>query len=349
MNAESFGWQDFDLTRVPLRADGWRECPIRDCQTPLQNSKVRKGERPFCPAHGLRLHSKTFVYFNGDDQKSAAALRNFNVLSDIAAAHFIESKSKAESYRLGYEMSEDAISWNVFVGLLESGGLKETTEWLIGKSITGEPQLYMWGERVHRDKQRVEPFMPLHEVRGRLEPNIQRFQTEPDVMLVVPGELLVCVEAKFGSGNTLAHGVTDRSGEKPTSKAGIVQRYLHGNTVRARHCIDGESAVRSRLHSQLFRNAVFAAEMAAQEDWHVVNLVSSTQWSHASGKPAANVSFEDPTAEFSVCLADGYKDRFHFRTWEDLYRSVVWDDSRLQRTAEYMHWKSAHFCPAFSL
>ena len=50
-------------------------------------------------------------------------------------------------------------------------------------------------------------YEPLKRVRRALEPKIRAFFTEPDIMLVVEGEMLVCIEAKFGSGNPLARDV----------------------------------------------------------------------------------------------------------------------------------------------
>jgi hypothetical protein len=45
----------------------------------------------------------------------------------------------------------------------------------------------------------------LRRVRDLLEKDIQGFPTEPDIMLIAPDEMLICIEAKFGSANPLAH------------------------------------------------------------------------------------------------------------------------------------------------
>jgi hypothetical protein len=55
--------------------------------------------------------------------------------------------------------------------------------------------------------------------------------TEPDIMLVVPGELLICIEAKFGSGNPLAHPGQNAPGNKPTDLDGLIARYLPNDAM----------------------------------------------------------------------------------------------------------------------
>src|SRR5262249_32942684 len=125
----------------------------------------------------------------------------------------IIARKKAES-RFGSEMSEDALSWNVFVSLAEARKLREVTKFLTGKDLHSTPQLYLWGCRIDDPDRKHELYEPLRRVRAKLEPDMRKFVTEldtrsnfvtePDIMLVAEGELLVCIEAKFGSGNTLA-------------------------------------------------------------------------------------------------------------------------------------------------
>jgi hypothetical protein len=115
---QGFGFQDFALeTFRPLDPT---HCPVRGCATPLVHTRYSKGTKPVCPKHGIRLHSGTFVYWNGPDRITQAQLRNFPVRPDLASEIALGSVAKAESHRPGYEMSEDALSWNVFVGLAEA-------------------------------------------------------------------------------------------------------------------------------------------------------------------------------------------------------------------------------------
>src|SRR5439155_27287152 len=105
-------------------------------------------EKPYCPSHGIRLHAGTFVYWNGAKPAQDARLRNFRVQRDLAMEIALESSSKAEKHRLGYEMSEDALSWNVFVALAEAKKLREAASFLTGRNVGAETDLYLWGERV---------------------------------------------------------------------------------------------------------------------------------------------------------------------------------------------------------
>lgn len=52
-------------------------------------------------------------------------MRNFIVAQDLVRSVALRKGMKAESHRLGHEMSEDALSWNVFVSLAMAGKLRE--------------------------------------------------------------------------------------------------------------------------------------------------------------------------------------------------------------------------------
>ena len=195
----------------------------------------------------------------------------------------------------------------------------------------------------------LQPFAPLKAVRSKLEEGILNFVTEPDIMLVIPGELLVCIEAKFGSGNPLAYPGKTAANEKPTDVDGLLARYLSTKAQAARSAID-QGEVKDPLHSQLLRNVVFAAEMAELEgieDWRVVNLVGKKLWGQEeSKKQRAGYSFKDPTPDVERYLRVEHRHRFSFRTWEGLFGAVLKD---LPTVANYMAAKSAHFQPAFNL
>jgi hypothetical protein len=312
-----------------------------------RDGKPIKKTKPWCPVHGIRLHSGTFVYWNGGDQRQDSRLRNFIVEQGSVTAI---AATKAEAHRLGYEMSEDALSWNVFVSLAVAGKLKEAGEWLTGRSLSGEPELYLWGQRIDinggkRGNGEHRAYPALLKVRESLEGGITRFGTEPDIMLVINGEMVICIEAKFGSGNPLAYGGDVKQGEKPTSRAGLLERYLGvSTTARTKAAIQPDSKT-PRLHSQLFRNMVFASEMA-EKDWHVVNLVSKTQQG-AEGNE--RYSFADPTSDVKSYLGPDSQSCFTYRTWEGLYAALVKDKPELAQLGLYMRDKSAHYRPAFEL
>jgi hypothetical protein len=343
---ERFGHEDFDPAHI---ASGLREhCPVRGCSASLLPATYGSKGRtiPWCPTHGIRLHSNTFVYWNGPSRDVEARLRNFTVRHDLVRRIALTSGMKAESHRLGYEMSEDALTWNVFVSVQQAGKLRDATAFLTGLSVRGEPELYLWGRRVDDPAGSHATFPDLVRVRGALESDIRTFVTEPDILLRVPGELLVCIEAKFGSANPLAHESVPKPGEKPTSKAGLLSRYLGDRTSNLTRQRVLRDRIGTAFRSQLFRNVVFASEMAGELPWHVVNLVSSTQ---AVGTSDDEKSYEDPTPEVRGYLADDVAGCFTFRTWEGLHDHVIANNRDLAGLDHYLRDKSAHFRPAFNL
>lgn len=339
-----FGHEDFDLTRVQTAYPDI--CPVKGCETPTTWVTDNRGERRYCATHGIRLHSNTFVYWNGEGRKNDARLRNFPIRPDIAREVALNSVEKAESHRLGYEMSEDALTWNVFVGLAEAKRLRDAVLFLTGDHIEEEPQLYLWGELVDLVGKKRGRFHPLDAVRAKLEPDIKRFKTEPDAMLVLADRLLVCIEAKFGSGNPLAYTRIVEAGEKPIDRDGLLRRYLDNAGSVTKRIINRDS-IGSRFHTQLFRNIVFASEMAQWGNWRVANLVSQTQWE--SGLESDRYSFMNPEADVRRYLTPDLHRFFTFRTWEALQREVISTSNDLSNLDAYLRSKSAHFQPAFCL
>jgi hypothetical protein len=289
------------------------------------------------------LHARTFAYWNGPGREDEARLRNFMVRPELARATALGKGMKAESHRLGNEMSEDALSWNVFVSLADAGKLRDAAKYLTGRQLRTEPQLYLWGRAVTEGDHGV--YSPLQRVRDALEPKIHTYFTEPDIMLVAEGEMLVSIEAKFGSGNPLAHEGEVKEGQKPITRVGLLKRYLGTETsVRTRSIVQSEQ-IGPAPRSQLLRNVVFAAEMADGVPWHVVNLVANS----LKGRSDMYKSFADPTGEIAGYLQPDYKHCFTYRTWEGLYANCVAGDTKLADLDGYLHGKSAHYCPAFVL
>lgn len=347
--SKSFGYKDFDPKLIETQK-AWEKCPIGGCELDTITIGVKRRSRiPVCVKHGIRLHAGTFVYWNGAENEVRARLRNFQVRPDLAKKFVAGKTGKVESGRLGYEMSEDALSWNVFVGLMEAGALAKAVSHLCGTMPSREPDLCLWGFEIVDTVDPPEAFAPLDAVRRHLEKGIRKFVTEPDIMLVIPGELLVCIEAKFGSGNPLAHPGEKIEDEKPTDVDGLVARYLPTD-AKAAHSAINAAEVKYPLHGQLFRNVAFAAEMAAREgieDWRVVNLVAKTLWEERRlKKHSAGYSLSDPTLEIERYLHIEHRHRFSFRHWEGLYSSVLKD---IPTVARYMTSKSAHFHQAFNL
>lgn len=296
------------------------------------------------PDHGIRLHSRTFVYWNGPDRNDEARLRNFIVGHDLVRTIALPKGMKVEAHRLA--ICEDALSWNVFVSIARAGKMREAAQLLTGRSLRSEPDLYLWGHWIDDPNGKHGLHEGLREVRKRLEPDIRPFVTEPDIMLVAEGEILICIEAKFGSGNPLAHDSKPKEGEKPTSRDGLLARYLgDGTSDRTRRRIL-QDRIGPTLRTQLFRNVVFASEMAGDMPWHVVNLVSSTQ---GVGPDDKYKSYADPTSEVRGYLHADCADSFTFRTWEGLHAGLIDGAPDLAPLNKYLRSKSAHYRPAFSL
>lgn len=331
---QHFGHEDFEPSRIQSHYPAG--CPIAACSTKLIGIPDGRGERPFCPAHGIRLHSNTFVYWNGAERRSEARLRNFRIRPDLAREVALGSVEKAESHRLGYEMSEDALSWK----------LRQAAQFLTAREVRAEPDLYLWGELVDVKGARRTRFAPLDAVRARLEREVRKFKTEPDVMLVLEGELVISIEAKFSSGNPLAYEGIVEAGQKPADRAGLLRRYVDQSGAETQSFIDPDG-MGDVLHSQLFRNVIFASEMASSCDWHVVNLVSKTQWNY--GKDSERYSYENPAPAVRPYLRQDHKHCFSFRAWEGLHKTVIRGVPELAKVDTYMRSKSARYRPAFEL
>jgi hypothetical protein len=340
---DRFGHWDFAPDRSHIR---YTQCPLAGCVTTFDGARNRDAPKPFCPIHGLRLHSDTFVYWNGPQHQLEAKLRNFPIRADLAREVAMGSVAKAESHRLGYEMSEDALTWNVLVGLADAGKLRDALRFLTGREVRKEPDLYLWGELVDVSGSRRGRFRPLDTTRARLESDIARFKTEPDAMLVTEEELVVCIEAKFGSGNPVAHESVVAPGSKPTDRTRLISRYWEGAGIATKTAINVDF-VGPSLHSQLFRNVVFASEMANGCDWHVVNLVSQTQW--RLRRNSVQHSYENPTGQVSEYLSPAHRGCFTFRTWEALHATLIRNEPALGALDEYMRSRSAHYQRAFDL
>jgi hypothetical protein len=342
-----FGHADFDPDRLAQTPPS--QCPVRGCGAdllPVRFGKSKEGPRyrQWCQEHGLRLHTKTFAYWNGPGREDDARLRNVMVRPELARAVALGKGMKAESHRLGYEMSEDALSWNVFVSLADAGKLRAATKYLTGRELRSEPRLYLWGRPVAADADHS-LYGPLQQVRYALEPDIHTYVTEPDIMLIADGEMLVSIEAKFGSGNPLAHEGTVKRGEKPITAAGLLERYLGTRTSEHTRRIVQLKHIGPTPCTQLLRNVVFAAEMAGDTPWHVVNLVAES----LKGRTDKHKSFDNPTEEVVGYLHSDYNHCFTYRTWEGLYANCIAGDPKLAEVGGYLRGKSAHYFPAFTL
>lgn len=225
-----------DLQRAKSRQG---KCPVNNCgaqleRAPFQKYKGTMRYLPFCPEHGLRIHPHGFVYYNGPSKGDliTATRRNLPFHGDYYVTNFFKKGNKMESGRLCYENSEDAVSYNVFTELLANGqALRKLVEHITKRKIDDAVYLYLWGGKIDLKNQTFTQCQPLLEARKHLEFDIKRFATEPDIMLVVPKRLVICIEAKFASKNPIAKEKDSIEGEKPKRKEELITRYCQRNTM----------------------------------------------------------------------------------------------------------------------
>jgi hypothetical protein len=291
-------------------------CCIDGCNELL--ARRHRGQNPrFCPKHGISMSTKpTYIYKETD--------RNFVIGNDI-----LKRLPKVEKWRLGNETSEDALSWNVFVGLYALEGLAEAFRLLTGTNPKEQPELYLWGNRVDAE---FDFWDDLVRVRKELEELEKGIPTEPDIMLRVPGQAIVLIEAKFGSPNSRLAGKKDRFGS--LTEFLTQYRCKVGAADPLNRKWISEQAEESILE-QLCRNAVFAHWLAAErEQPFVINLVRRATQSDEQ--------------LFRQHLS-GNEVQFHVRRWEDLYELSAIQGEKASVLRRYLTNKTLNLQPAFDL
>jgi len=326
-------------------------CPVSGCAVQLETVDSQWGEMPYCPAHRIRIHARTrtFVYHHGLDETSKrdAAMRNILFERDYFKQNILGNVAKAETHRICHETSEDALTWNVFSRLSRVGALAALTSSLTQSALRGDPELYLWGLQVQLDDSSAPRFFPpLTNARDKFEKRIAKFLTEPDIMLYVPGQFLILVEAKFTSGNTIAaaSAIGDVPNEKPKSREGILSRY--GPEALPLDAM-AKPPTLGIFYSQLYRNLVFAIYMANELGvrWGLVSLVSDTQFHQRQHK----VEFQDPTPFIHNLLPKSAHGQFVFYSWERLYADHVAKSTELGNLGTYLYNKSANGIRAFAI
>ncbi len=307
----------------PLVGGDQVRCCFRDCDRWLaQRHQGAIGPVCFCDIHGVSVSTKpTYVY---QDYRQ-------NFIVDLALLERVK-KLKVESWRLGYEKSEDALSWNVFVGLAGLEGLNAAFRLLTGREVDGEPELYLWGVRIDGSAP-PQRWANLVRVRQELEAGFS-IPTEPDIMLRYPGDCLVLIEAKFGSPNGTL--------ERQKARFGTVSEYL--NRYRS---APGQSDPLDRnwirqqapedILEQLCRNVIFAQWLSQTgEQPIVVNLVREGEEPNVSKLLSPHLARECPV-------------RFRRATWECLARLSLMDSEEAEPLRSYLNNKSFELTSAFAL
>jgi hypothetical protein len=312
----------------PLRV----RCYVRDCPHWLRPpSRGFKGD--VCPDHGIRCHlsggAATYTY--------ARSERNLIVARKLFKGKLRRNPHKFESWRFGFENSEDAVTWNVFRSLQEAHCLHEVARYITGLDLRDEPTLYLWGLRMSDNS--LELWDLLQAARDHFETNrlpVKRPATEPDIGLHLPHRYLILIEAKLGSANS-CYADGPRKNNQSLTKDELLDLYQHPQL----QILDVEKArAAARVWYQLWRNLQFAAYMAMLEGPRTLAF-------HAN---LVRAGYEhESTQEFGQLIRADYQDRFTRITWENLYVLAGLRWRRLGRLQEYMLLKTVRLAPAFHL
>jgi hypothetical protein len=343
----SYFRNDLQSTKLPSHL-----CPVKNCSSEnLDKVQFQKSQVPFCPEHGIRIHNSGFVYYNGNSEADliTATRRNLFFYPDYYISNFFRKNTKMESGRLCYESSEDAVSYNVFTALLsDEHALKDLVHSITGETVLDDVDLYLWGNKIDLKNNKCTSYPHLKVVRKLLENDIKQFKTEPDIMLVVPKKMVICIEAKFGSKNPIATDKIEKEEEKPKRTDRLIERYCNNNNLLKKCDIFDLSGKPLVFYEQLFRNIVFAASMAQLENaekWYVVNLRNEHLMNLKRGKPE---SMPVMRAVRSI-LKRQYKTRFSHLTWEEIHREVIVGNPKLYNLSWYFKNKSLYCSRAFNV
>jgi hypothetical protein len=156
--------------------------------------------------------------------------------------------------------------------------------------------------------------------------------TEPDIILRVPGQAIVLIEAKFGSPNS--------SMAKKKGRFGSVTEFL-----KRYRCKEGATdplnrkwiseQEDNRVLEQLCRNVIFAHWLASErEQPFVINLVTRKATSDEQ-------LFRQHLAENEV--------QFHVHRWEDLFGLPIIQGEQASVLRRYLRNKTLNLLPAFDL
>ena len=108
-----------------------------------------------------------------------------------------QGNEKYDIGRMGHKKSEDALTWNVFVTLQETGELKAIVSLISGQSCEEEPELILWGYSLKNSSSTNKPIDELESFRKKFEYQLP-IKTEPDIILKTAKEVFL-IEAKFCS------------------------------------------------------------------------------------------------------------------------------------------------------
>jgi hypothetical protein len=287
------------------------ECPVKDCGTEIK--RARRGETLrqaafFCPHHKIYISPSTFEYedeqdnllwYNPEDRALLSALKAF----------------KRES-RLARDNSEDAITWNVFRYLENSGRLAGFLTAVVGRPVVNPVPAYWSYSSAVKGVCRS-----LATARAQFGEAVAR-STEPDLVIEADGKM-IWVEAKLGSTN-----------KTTPSNPGDTKGYLSGGDRWFEKAFTGDYhavAVAAERY-ELMRLWLLGTWIAANEqnEFYLINLRRE----------------QDDEMTFGSHIAKLPQAHFIAASWEQFYHWLSDEkpsDAAASRTLQYMRDKGAGY------
>jgi hypothetical protein len=281
-------------------------CPIKGCDTRIveypSREKPMNSPSNYCQKHKIYCRRNTYIY----EEK----LDNLIIDKELFESIFekqnngkYDREKKYDTKRMGYEKSEDALTWNVFVTLQKAGGLKAVASLISDKSCEEEPELILWGYSL-KDGLLIKE---LKSFREKFERQLS-IKTEPDIILKTGKEIFL-IEAKFCSPNSRKEISVWRDKEINKRTKEEYEPYR----IRYKDLIDdvlNKNFIerQNKFCSQLVRYALFANYAYKDKNYYIVNLL-----------PEMHKEINSIEGEFKPYLK---KDTFKIITWEDIYKAL---------------------------
>lgn len=306
----------------PLRI----KCFVEACnQFLIPPTRERRGE--VCPVHGIRCtRSGTYIYSD--------VRQNIIVSQDLLADRIVGHPFKVETWRFGNERGEDALTFNVFRSFQLVQCLNYIGRYITGLPIEEEPTLYLWGLNLSDDSLIPSPLLLAARERFEKRLPVRRPKTEPDVILHLPGEYLILIEAKFCSPNTFYLDGPRRNLQSLT-KAELLDIY---SDLSLQYLDRGKAIAADRVYYQLWRNVTFAEWMAQLDSPR-----TKAFFANLTRRGYENQSFY----HFQEMVRPVSIPRVVHLFWEDLYVLAGLAGGRLTLLQEYLLTKTANLLSAF--
>ena len=284
-----FLWDDLKQEIVDRK--GRSACPVEGCveDMPRQTKSFKKTASFQCPQHGLYVSPTTFEYPNETDNML------WKEEADLLLWSKIKQPGVKRESRVARDRSEDAIAWNVMRYLEREQLVREWVRYISNEEPANADVIY-WSLCQHTGQ----AWKPLLDTCPMFGESVRR-RSEPDIIVNCP-DILIFVEAKFGSGN--ANGNMEP------------KRYETGCDGWFKQVFNAETTFQSVAGGcdmyQLMRLWLIGSRIASEQGkrFLLVNLVLQ----------AAEKSIERVFGRH--CRQDANR-RFCRATWEDICEQIV--------------------------